>query len=1680
MSISLTPDRLDALLHGLLEPAEAAEVERLANASPEGQALLAAAQQRFAAMNLLAQAEASEDLIQRTVAGVERSTLRRRTWFRRYLFTVAAATLAGVAVLVGMGWHYRHLTVSPVDLRVLGQSQLLAGSNGSIRVRVMNASTRGAMAGVPVQMTLVNSATREVIRLADFQTDPHGTASPRFTLPDWPSGSHTLKIVAQTDHGPEETTQIVTLKRESKLMLSSDKPLYQPGQTIHLRALALRRPDLKPVADGESLLTIADPQGNIIFKHRGKTSRFGIVSADCPLATEILEGNYQVSCRIGDTESQLTLPVEKYVLPKFKVALTLDKPYYQPGDTVKGTVQADYFFGKPVAGGHVNIAAQTVDVEVTNISQSQIKIPVNGKVEFDFTLPESLVGREQNSGDATIQVVAEVVDSADQKHSVAEKRTVTAHPLRIEVIPEAGTPVKGLRNTVYVLTTYADGRPARTTVMLNNEKPVSTSDLGVATFELTPESDLITLKASAEDNEGLKGIQEFSLTCGTSGGEFILRTDRSVYRSGDTIHLTALGGGVEPVFIDVLKDKQTLLSQVVELRGGRGEATVDLSPDSFGTLELCAYRFGSAGLQVMKTRTLYVEAANQLKVAVERDADEYRPGGTAKLSFTLTDDAGKPTPGALSLAAVDEAVFHVLKQRPGLEGTFFNLDQELLEPVYAIYPWSPFAGRGPMLPAEEAQLVLRNELERALFSETARQVDVSGLSLFSSESSGDGGFGSFPIPRAISPFDGGVVMPNGSQDIGPALSLVKSPISLAASTYPAKHQLFLAAKFDAERKIRSGWMALGIGLAVIVALTLFYTIPLFGVGFLGRTSLLIAALLIGLVAISVLVLSGNASAKFAAATAVEFDMLAPASEAMPGGLVGGMMGGIGMGGGMDDDGDGQSTPLRVRQQFPETLLWQPQLITDDNGRATLEVPLADSITNWRLSASAVSAAGQLGAIQDGVRVFQPFFVDLNLPVALTRNDEVSIPVVVYNYLSEPQTVELVLEQDEWFELLPAARGVAGGEAINDQDSAAVAELPDDEGKDQGNATLQANAAADKKGAAAPTTVQVELKPNEIKAMAFRLKATQVGQHKLQATARSITQPGIADALRREIAVEPEGRAVELVQNGALTEPVEMTLTVPEDAIPGSAKAIVKLYPSTFSQLVEGLDAIFQRPYGCFEQTSSTTYPNILALDYLRTMKKSAPEVEAKARQYIHLGYQRLMGFEVTHDGVRGGFDWFGSPPAKLTLTAYGLLEFTDMAKVHDVDPALIERTRTWLMSQRQPDGSWKADDYTLHEGVAAGVQRSNDRDLATTAYVAWAVFGSPATPQAANHDADAKLTLNYLLAQDASKIESPYVLAMLANAIASIDPENAAIKPLLVRLDGLKKVDSSGKKVWWEMPQQSETCFYGAGQSGHIEVTALATLAMIEAKHAPATVRNALNWLVEQKDPRGTWHSTQATILALKALLKGTASPVGGEAPRTLDLLVDNQVVQTITIPVDQSDVMQQVNLSTHFASGEHTLKLVDRTGAGTGYQVTFRHHVPESPVEKPSEPLQIGIAYDRTKLSVNDVVTATATVTNAVSVEAPMVILDLPIPAGFRMATDGLRDMVAQGQIAKFQQNARSTVVYLRSLKPGETLTLTYELQATMPVKLTVPAPVAYEYYNPANRGTGQPLELVVNPLAL
>jgi hypothetical protein len=230
---------------------------------------------------------------------------------------------------------------------------------------------------------------------------------------------------------------------------------------------------------------------------------------------------------------------------------------------------------------------------------------------------------------------------------------------------------------------------------------------------------------------------------------------------------------------------------------------------------------------------------------------------------------------------------------------------------------------------------------------------------------------------------------------------------------------------------------------------------------------------------------------------------------------------------------------RLRQYFPETLYWAPEVVTDESGFVSLEIPMADSITTWRLTALASSQDGRLGFTTRGVRVFQDFFVDIDLPVSLTQGDEISIPVGVFNYLPEPQQVRLVVEQENWFELLG-----------------------------EGEQTL-------------------DIASNDIDVVYFPIRVlpgVKAGRRGFQVTAWG-EQPalsgaeGMSDAIRREVNVVPDGKEFRLTESDWLRESKEIEFTVPAEAMPETPYVEVKIYPGVMAQAVEGLEKILRLPHG---------------------------------------------------------------------------------------------------------------------------------------------------------------------------------------------------------------------------------------------------------------------------------------------------------------------------------------------------------------------------------------------------------------------------------------------------------------------------------------------------------------------
>jgi len=1567
-------------------------------------------------------------------------------------FAPAVAALALVATAVAVG--PRPATkadsdISPLETQVLGQSQWLSGSAASLRVIVLNHNT-GAPLPAAIEIGIRpqpkdKEAPARLTSLYQGRTNNLGTLDASFRVPPVEPGAYELIVnVAAKPVGEDAIEQPLRITRRAEILLTTDKPIYQPGQVIHLRALALQQPQRLPVAGGKLTFEIEDAKGNKVFKRTLETSRFGLTSTDFQLATELNLGRWTARAILPDGTAEKKINVERYVLPKFKVVITPDKAFYLPGQTATGKIQTDYIFGKPVAGGQVLITASTFDIGWTEIGEVHGRTDANGTYKYSIDLPKRFVGQPLEQGKALVKLEVEVTDRADHTEHAAKTMPVAQDPITIVAVPESKTLRPGLPNTVYVVTAYPDGTPAKCRVTVTEPTDyyvgsrlyhilasgLTTDDLGIAQFTLTPQQSqtssapsapvvgrrkmavampvapgieeqvgampgpVAEVAISADDGKGNQASREIKLGVQPGADAIILRTSQAIARAGDKLDLTVLcTRPTGSVYLDAVRDGQTMMTKSLDLRSGKAAMSLPVTADMVGTIELHAYKILPDENIIRDTRIIYVKPADDLKIGIAADKKVYRPRGKARVEFAVTDQQNHPVLAALGVVVVDEAVYALQEMQPGLAEIYFTLERELMEPRYEIHGLRPAEIVRGELPVEKespaARGALQQEAARVLFAAVDRPeqfgIRVNTYAQRAAEMRQKWVERMMrdaeKINRALERYHrahGRYLEPDADPKVLVSEGLLKRSDVRDQWGHPYRARFQGAdawldsagpdGRWDTSDDIR-GVSARGEVRARRM---------------LGR----------GEWAEGVVMMDQLAGVAVARAP-----MAAPAMPAMKAAAVGGAAGAA------------APEPVMVRQYFPETMLFEPTLITDERGRATLDMTMADSITTWRMSTMASSLRGQLGSRDMPVRVFQDFFIDIDLPVALTQNDEVSIPVAIYNYLPRAQEIRLDLERGDWFELLDDA------------------------------------------------TKTVNIKAEDVGVAYFRLRVKKIGNHRITVTARGSE---MSDAMQRSIEVVPDGKEIRNVINDRIDSDVKRTVVIPKEAIADASNILVKIYPGVFSQAVEGLDSMLRMPFGCFEQTSSVTYPNILVLDYLKTTGKVSPELQMKAEGYINVGYQRLVSYEV----AGGGFSWFGNPPAHQVLTAYGLMEFSDMSRVYEVDPNVIHRTQEWLAGRQQADGTWPRD----KEGIAEGIINRQTDVFRTAAYITWALaesgYKGPAVSKA----------LTYIRANFA-KQEDPYALAVVANALLTIDPHDPDGKTAIDMLAA--KAVEEDKVAYWK---GAAPTFTGAADQGaDLETTALAAYALIKSGQHIGLTNKVMNYLVQSKDSFGTWHTTQATVWALKAMLAATGKATA-EINAQLTVSINGKQATKLTITPEDCDVTRQVDLKGLVQPGQNDISI---TFAGKGsalYQIVSIYYIPWQRVPAPpAKALDITVNYDKTTLAQNDTAACSVRVVNNTGKVAEMVIIDLGIPPGFEVMADDLQRLVGGAPPAdkkvfqKFTLAARQIIIYLDEIPPKAPLEFTYGLRAKFPVKAKTPQSRVYKYYNPEVSATAKPVEMTI-----
>jgi uncharacterized protein YfaS (alpha-2-macroglobulin family) len=653
-----------------------------------------------------------------------------------------------------------------------------------------------------------------------------------------------------------------------------------------------------------------------------------------------------------------------------------------------------------------------------------------------------------------------------------------------------------------------------------------------------------------------------------------------------------------------------------------------------------------------------------------------------------------------------------------------------------------------------------------------------------------------------------------------------------------------------------------------------------------------------------------------------------------------------------------------------------------NGRATVEFYAPDAITTYRATIEGIGMDGSIGRGEQRFFTQMPFGMDVKIPTLLLTGDRLVLPLTLSNNTQRDVKGELAIAVPAHFTL--------------------VKQLPK-------SLTLKAGET---------TTIYPEYEVG----FAAKGGALQV----------AFQAEGLQDALAERIEVQPRGFPVSQVFGGNEKEKTfQLTLN---DPVEGSLQAAFTVHPSVLSDISAGMERMLRQPSGCFEQTSSGNYPNLLVLDFLKTSGSADPAVEAQANQFLDYGYKRLLTFEVKG----GGFDWYGKPPAHEALTAYGLMQFVDMKAVYPVEQALIDRTAKWLLSRRDGQGSWNSDRPGLHSW--------NQKSPIADAYITWALveagFGQKIPTEIAK-------VLN-----DAQAGQDPYIMALAANICLKMKDKKA---------DELLDVLAKNQAQNGSWTGKSHSMTHSTGANLTVETTALAALALLKSNGHAASAQAAINYLAASKSPYG-YGSTQATVLALKALTAHAQQfkkSIGG----TVALFVNGKKAGEQTLTADQSSPIAFNDLAAFLKTGNNEVSVKFTGGEALPYDLSIQYSTrqPQSSAACKLD-LQTRLAEKERSTNNNQRMGATVRLTTVLSNRSkeavPNPIALVGIPAGLSLQPWQLKEMQEQQLFDYYEIKDGYVVFYFRQMEAQQQKTIHLDLKADLPGEYEAPASSAYLYY--------------------
>jgi hypothetical protein len=697
-----------------------------------------------------------------------------------------------------------------------------------------------------------------------------------------------------------------------------------------------------------------------------------------------------------------------------------------------------------------------------------------------------------------------------------------------------------------------------------------------------------------------------------------------------------------------------------------------------------------------------------------------------------------------------------------------------------------------------------------------------------------------------------------------------------------------------------------------------------------------------------------------------------------------------------------STP-RVREYFPETLFWAPEIITDPNGQARVEIPLADTVTTWKVAAIVSTMDGRIAETESDFRTFQPFFLDFNPPPVLTEGDQIKLPVTVRNYQDRDQKVNVRIEPNGWSLL-------------------------------QGNSTQV-----------------ITVPSNNSVNVNYSVQAKKVSE---KATQRIIAEAGSnSDAIEKSLRIHPDGQAVTQTYGDLISGHSLFTAEIPQNAITGATRGEIRLYPNITSLLLESASAILQKPYGCAEQTISAGYANLIAWRYAKATGIKDIKIEKYASEYVRSAVESLSRFE-----SGGGISyWIGGEP-DAAVTAYALNFLIEASAIIPVNQEDTRYMVTWLEWYQKKSGQW------IHENVGADQQER--RTLLLTASVARALAAAqkagikvkPETLSEAFHQL-AKFTDSidepYMLAN--------FIMAVLDSGEEAL--LGASVKRLAAlgreEKGGLYwDLQTNSPFYGWGTAGRYETTgLVVSALSAWYEKHP-------ESKELEALIRRGLVFLLRGRGDAGWWYSTQATLSAMRAITDASQALGGfGIQGGTIEVRSNGKIVKTIEIP-DNSQSMDPVllDLSLFIASGENKIELMPSSGMKAALVlVSSTYWRPwEQTKVRTSPELRLDVKFDRLEAKAGQLIRCSVKAERVGFRGYGMMLAEIGLPPGADVDRASLESAIKDYSLGveQYEILPDRVVLYLWPTAGGSSFDFSFSLRSPMKAK-SAPS-ILYDYYNP------------------